>query len=238
MENFIWCAECPSGFAWELRITNAIRIQSYGGPEVLLYEEAHARKSRTAAAGSARWRVKRLFDLDSFRDLRALSSLAGSVRLRLIPPARNDFVDRRGKLLHSACNVSEATKFDAIWTQNDHRREVIDVKLVCQLLVLHENVRCAFLRLVEMNFAEKKVVFAVVGKLSLVEYLAVEFQTGNAPIGPKKTQQQRPVCCARASCSRRKICVITYVAGESAAAENSRQIAADYVRFATHLHLC
>jgi hypothetical protein len=169
---------------------------------------------------------------------RQLSSLAGSVRLCVIPPAKNDFVDRRGKLLHSACNVPEATKLDTIWTQNDDRRELIDAKLLCELLVLHENVRCAFLRLVEMNFAEKKVVFAVVGKLGLVEYLAVEFQTGNAPIGPKKSQQQRPVCCARALCRRRKICVITYVARESAAAENSRQIAADYVKFATHLHLC
>jgi hypothetical protein len=164
--------------------------------------------------------------------------VAGSVRLRLIAPARNDFVDRLGKLLHSACNVPKATKLDTIWTQNDHCRELIDVKLLCQLLVLHENVRCALLSLVEMNFAEKKVVFAVVSKLGLVEYLAVEFQTGNAPIGPKKTQQQRPVCCARASCRRRKICVIAYVTGESAAAENNRQIAAADVSFATHSRLC
>jgi hypothetical protein len=161
--------------------------------------------------------------------------VAGSVRLGLIAPANNDFIHCRGKLLHSACNVSEATKLDAIWTQDDHRRELIDVKLLCQLLVLHQNVRCAFLSLVEVNFAEKKVVFAIVSKLSLVEYLAVEFETGYAPIGAEKCQQQRPVCCARASCRRRKICVITYVARESAAAENSRQITADDVSFGTHL---
>ena len=168
----------------------------------------------------------------------ALSSLAGSVRLGLIAPANNDFVDGRGKLLRSACNVPEATKLDAIWIQNDYHRELIDVKLLCQLLVLHENVRCAFLSLVEVNFAEKKVVFAVVSKLSPVEYLAVKFETGYAPIGAEKCQQQRPIGLAGASCRRSKICIIAYVTSESAAAENSRQIAADDVSFATHFRLC
>lgn len=164
--------------------------------------------------------------------------VTGSVRLGLIAPAKNDFVYRRAKLLRSACNVAEATKLDTIWTQNDHCRELLDVKLLCQLLVLHENVRCAFLSLVEVNFAEKKVVFAIVSKLSLVEYLAVEFETGYAPIGAQKCQQQRPVSFAGASCRRSKICIIAYVTGESAAAENNRQIAADDVSFATHSRLC
>jgi hypothetical protein len=179
----------------------------------------------------------RLLELDSVRDLR-VSSLPDLVRLGLIAPEKNDFVYRRGKLPHSAWNVPEATKLDATWTQNNHRRELIDAKLLCQLLVLHENVRCAFLSLVEVNFAEKKVVFAIVGKLGLVEYLAVEFETGYAPIGAQKCQQQRPVGLAGASCRRRKICIIAYVTGESAAAENNRQIAADDVSFATHLRLC
>jgi hypothetical protein len=181
-----------------------------------------------------RWR---LLELDSLRDLR-ISSLAGSVRLGLIAPANDDFVYRSGKILRSTCNVPDATKLDTIWTQNDHRRELIDVKLLCQLLILHENVRCAFLSLVEVNFAEKKVVFAIVSKLSLIEYLAVEFETGYAPVGAEKCQQQRPVGLAGASGRRRKICIIAYVTGESAAAENSRKIAADDVSFAPHSRLC
>jgi hypothetical protein len=165
-------------------------------------------------------------------------SLAGSVRLGLIVPADSDFVYRRGKLLRSAPNVSEATKLGSIWTQNDHRRELIHVKLLCQVLVLHENVRCAFLSLVEVNFAEKKVVFAIVSKLSLVEYLAIQFETGYAPVGAEKCQQQRPVGLAGASRCCREICIIAYVTSESAAAENNRQMAADDVSFATHLRLC
>jgi hypothetical protein len=179
----------------------------------------------------------RLLELDSVQDLR-VSSLIHLVRLGLIAPAKNDIVYRRGKLLRSACNVPEATKLDTIWTQNDYHRELIDVKLLRQLLILQEHVRCAFLSLVEVNFAEKEVVFAIVSKLSLVEYLAVQFETGYAPIGAKKCQQQRPVGRAGASCRRGKICIIAYVTGESAAAENSRQIAADDVTFATHLRLC
>jgi hypothetical protein len=175
--------------------------------------------------------------MSAFREERIYGHL-NSVRLGLIAPAKNDFVYRRGKLLRSACNVPEATKLDAIWIQNNYHRELIDVKLLCQLLVLHENVRCAFPSLVEVNFAEKKVVFAIVSKLSLVEYLAVELETGYAPIGAKKCQQQRPVGLAGASCRRRKICIIAYVTGESAAAENNRQIAADDVSFATHSRLC
>jgi hypothetical protein len=181
-----------------------------------------------------RWR---LLEFDSVRDLR-VSSPANLVRLGLIALARNDFVYGRGKLLRSACDVSEATKLDTIWTQNDYCRELIDVKLLCQLLVLHENVRCAFLSLVEVNLAEKKVVFAIVSKLGLIEDLAVEFETGYAPVGAEKCQQQRPVGLAGASCRGRKICIIAYVAGESAAAENNRQIAADDVSLATHLRLC
>ena len=165
------------------------------------------------------------------------SSLADLVRLRLIAAAKNDFVDRCGKLLRSARNVPEATKLDAIWIQNYYHRELVDVKLLCQLLVLHENVRCAFLSLVEVNFAEKKVVFAIVSKLSLIEYLAVKFETGYAPIGAEKCQQQRPVGLAGASCSRNKICIIAYVTSESAA-ENSRQRATEDVSFATHFRLC
>lgn len=168
----------------------------------------------------------------------ALSSLAGSVRLGLIASASDDFIYRRGKLLRSARNVPDATKLDATWTQNDHSRELIHVKLLCQLLVLHQNVRGAFLSLVEMNFAEKKVVFAVIGELSLVEYLAVEFETGYAPIGAEKCQQQRPVGLAGASCRGREICIITYVTAESATGETNRQRAADDVSFATHLRLC
>jgi hypothetical protein len=162
----------------------------------------------------------------------------GSVRLGLVAPANNDFIHRRGKLLRSACNVPEATKLDPIWIQNDYHRELIDVKLLCQLLVLHENVRCAFLSLVEVNFAEKKVVFTIVSKLSLIEYLAVKFETGYAPVGAEKCQQQRPVSLAGASCRRRKICIIAYVTSESAAAANSHQIAADDVKFAMHFRLC
>jgi hypothetical protein len=181
-----------------------------------------------------RWR---LLELDNLRDLQ-VSSPANLVRLGLSAPARNDFVYGRGKLLRSACNVPEATKLDAIWTQNDYCRELIDVKLLCQLLVLHENVRCAFLSLVEVNLAEKKVVFAIVSKLGLIEDLAVKFETGHAPISAEKCQQQRPIGLVGASCRRRKICIIAYVAGESAAAENSRQIAADDVSFAPHSRLC
>jgi hypothetical protein len=173
-------------------------------------------------------------------DERQIASLplAGSVRLGLIAPADNDFIYRRGKLLRSACNVPEATKLDTVWTQNDYHRELIDVKLLCQPLVLHENVRCAFLSLVEVNLAEKKVVLAIVSKLSLVEYLAVEFETGHAPVSAEKCQQQRPIGLVGASCRRRKICIIAYVTGESAAAENNRQIAADDVSFASHSRLC
>ena len=173
-------------------------------------------------------------------DERQIASLpvAGSVRLGLVAPADNDFIYRRGKLLRSACDVSEATKLDTIWTQNDYCWEMIDVKLLCQLPVLHENVRCAFLSLVKVNLAEKKVVFAIISKLGLIENLAVKLETGHAPISAEKCQQQRPIGLVGASCCRRKICIIAYVTGESAAAENSRQIAADDVSFAPHSRLC
>ena len=170
-----------------------------------------------------------------------MSSLAGSPGLRVIALANDDFVHRRGKLLHSACNVPEATELDTIGTQNDHGRELLNVKLLRQLLILAENVRCAFLGLVKVDFAQKEGVFGIVSKLGPVEHLPVEFETGNTPIGTKKCQQQRPGRFAGESDSRREIGIVTYIAGESATAGHSRQIAADEVAAdeamsAGHLH--
>ena len=156
-------------------------------------------------------------------------SSAGSLGLRVIALANDDFVHRRGKLPYSAFNVPEATQLDTVRTQNDHGRELLHVKLLRQLLVLHENVRCPFPRLVKVDFAQKEVVLGVVGKLGPVEYLPVEFETGNAPIGTKKCQQQRPGRFAGESDSRREIGIVTYIASESATAGHSRQIAADEV---------
>jgi len=160
---------------------------------------------------------------------RTPSSLAGSLGLRVIALANDDFVHRRGKLLHSARNVPEATELDTIRTQNDHGRELVNVKLLRQLLVLHENRRCAFPHLVKVDLAQKEVVLGVVSKLGLVEYLSVEFEAGHTPISTKKCQQQRPVGCAGESGRRREIRIVTYLAGESATAGHNRQIAAHEV---------
>ena len=108
-------------------------------------------------------------------------------------------------------------------------RELLHVKFLRQLLILHEKVRCAFLRLVKVYLAQKEVVLGVVSKFGPVEYLPVEFETGNAPIGTKKCQQQRPVGFAGESYSRGAIRIVIYIAGESATAGHSRQIAADDV---------
>ncbi len=70
-----------------------------------------------------------------------------------------------------------------------------------EILILLHNVRETFLRLIQMDFAEQKIIRRVVGKRRLVEHLTVHFKAGDAPIGPDK----KPIAAAGESSAKARL---------------------------------
>jgi hypothetical protein len=95
--------------------------------------------------------------------------------------------------LDSAGNVPKPAELDSIRIQHDYCRKLINLILIGELFVLADSFGRSLLRLIKVKFAEKEVVFRIVGKFSLVEDFAIQLEAGNAPVSAYECQKQRAV---------------------------------------------